>query len=335
MMNFTSGGMEANLSAVLVALAHHYPDSVNAGLARLASRPAIYLTSESHHSFVKIARMTGLGTHCLHEVPTDKDHIMDTEALVQLIKEHRESGQLPFFVVGTAGTTGAGLIDPLEQIAEVAEQYGLWFHVDAAWGGSALLSPRLRTLLAGIEKADSVTWDAHKWLSVPMGAGMFFCRHGETVRRAFAVTTSYMPDEIGEGAIDPYTTTVQWSRRMIGLKVFMALAEAGSEGYADLIEHQAREGDYLREQLGKSGWMVVNTTQLPVVCFSHADIRSGNTSTKDILEVIYARNRVWISDYLLGGSEPVLRACITSYKTGHNDIDCLIEELEYARAVLL
>lgn len=335
MMNFTSGGMEANLSAVLVALAHHYPDSVNAGITQLASCPVIYLTSESHHSFVKIARMTGLGTHFLHEVPTDKDHIMDTEALVQLIKEHRESGQLPFIVVGTAGTTGAGLIDPLDQIAEIAEQNGLWFHVDAAWGGSALLSPRLRALLAGIEKADSVTWDAHKWLSVPMGAGMFFCRHRETVRRAFAVTTSYMPDEIGEGALDPYTTTVQWSRRMIGLKVFMALAEAGSGGYANLIEHQAREGDYLREQLGKAGWVVVNKTQLPVVCFSHADIRSGKSSTKDILKEIYARNRVWISDYLLGGKEPVLRACITSYKTGHNDIDYLIEELEVARAVLL
>ena len=164
---------------------------------------------------------------------------------------------------------------------------------------------------------------------------MFFCRHYETVRRAFSVTTTYMPDEISEGALDPYTTTVQWSRRMIGLKVFMALAEAGSGGYTDLIEHQAREGDYLREQLGKAGWMVVNKTQLPVVCFSRADIRSGKISTKDILEVIYARNRVWISDYLLGGKEPVLRACITSYKTDHNDIDCLIEELEYARAVLL
>lgn len=330
-MNFTSGGMEANLSAVLAALAHHYPETGKAGLAHLNSRPAIYLTSESHHSFVKIARITGLGTDSLYEVPTDKNHIMDTAALVQLITEHRDSGQQPFLVVGTAGTTGAGLIDPLEQIAEIAKQYGLWFHVDAAWGGSALLSPRLRPFLSGIEEADSVTWDAHKWLSVPMGAGMFFCRHIQAVTRAFAVTTSYMPDEMGKDALDPYTTTVQWSRRMIGLKVFMALAEAGSGGYEDLIEHQALQGDYLRDQLDEAGWMVVNKTLLPVVCFSHADIRSRKLTTKQILDRIYARNRVWISDVLLGKEELVLRACITSYKTDHSDIDCLIEELEYAR----
>ncbi len=103
-------------------------------------------------------------------------------------------------VVGTAGTTGVGLVDPLPQIADVASRFGLWFHVDAAWGGSAVLSPRLRSALRGIENSDSVTWDAHKWLSVPMGAGMFFCRHPEAVKQAFAITTSYMPDETGRVA---------------------------------------------------------------------------------------------------------------------------------------
>ncbi|MCK5316044.1 MAG: aminotransferase class V-fold PLP-dependent enzyme [Anaerolineales bacterium] len=330
-MNFTSGGMEANLSAVLAALAHHFPETGKEGLASLTLHPAIYITAESHHSFIKIARMTGLGTDCLHEVPTTKDHLMDTDALVELITRHKDFGYYPLMVVGTAGTTGAGLIDPLGQIAEIAEQYDIWFHVDAAWGGSALLSPRLRPLWAGVEGADSVTWDAHKWLSVPMGAGMFFCRHIGAVTNAFAVTTSYMPGKTGEGTFDPYATTAQWSRRMIGLKVFMALAESGSGGYADIIEHQAREGDYLREQLKKAGWVVVNNTQLPVVCFSHADIRSGKMTTKQILGTIYARNRVWISDVLLGGEELVLRACITSFNSDHSDIDCLIEELEYAR----
>ena len=330
-MNFTSGGMEANLSAVLAAIAHHFPDSGKRGIASLFLRPAIYITTESHHSFVKIARMTGLGSDCLREVATSANFSMDVDALVQLIERDKNQGGYPLMVVGTAGTTGAGLIDPLPKIANISEKYGLWFHVDAAWGGSALLSPKLRPLLFGIEKADSVTWDAHKWLSVPMGAGMFFCRHVMAVANAFAVTTSYMPKRASEDTFDQYATTAQWSRRMIGLKVFMALAESGTDGYADIIEHQARIGDYLREKLDETGWIVVNDTQLPVVCFTHADIRSGKTATNQILRNIYERNRVWISDVELGGKEPVLRACITSYNSNEGDVDCLIEELENAR----
>lgn len=329
-MNFASGGNEANLSALLAAIAHHFPESGKQGVAGLSLRPAIYITAESHHSFVKIARMTGLGTDCLHEVPTTKDHIMDVDALVQLVERDKRQGWYPLMVVGTAGTTGAGLIDPLPRIANMAEQFGMWFHVDAAWGGSALLSPRLRSLFVGIEQADSVTWDAHKWLSVPMGAGMFFCRHVMAVTNAFAVTTSYMPMKTGEGTFDQYATTAQWSRRMIGLKVFMALAELGTNGYADIIDHQAQMGDYLRDQLHEIGWIVVNNTQLPVVCFTHSDILSGKTTTNQILRTIYERNRVWISDVVLGGKELVLRACVTSFNSNEGDVDCLIEELEHA-----
>ena len=182
MANFTSGGAEANFSAVLAALIQRFPGMAESGLASLGSRPIIYLTGESHHSFVKIARMTGLGTQALHEIPTDNHFTMNAGALESQIDADRKAGCFPFMVVGTAGTTGAGLVDPLARIAEVAGRLHLWFHVDAAWGGSAALSPRLRPVLHGIEHADSVTWDAHKWLSVPMGAGMFFCRHPEAVK---------------------------------------------------------------------------------------------------------------------------------------------------------
>jgi glutamate/tyrosine decarboxylase-like PLP-dependent enzyme len=329
--NFTSGGAEANLSAVLAALAQRFPEAATAGLASLGVRPLIYLSGESHHSLVKIARMTGLGTHALQEVPTTANFTLDTAALARRIENDLRAGRQPLLVVGTAGTTGAGLIDPLPQIAAVARRFGVWFHVDAAWGGSALLSSRLKETLQGIQEADSVTWDAHKWLSVPMGAGMFFCRHPEAVRRAFAVSTSYMPDESGDHTADPYTVSAQWSRRMTGLKVFMALAEIGLEGYGRLIEHQAAMGDYLRQRLEDAGWLICNNTPLPVVCFSHPDIRRGVPTTGDILETIYARGRVWISDVVLGGNERVLRACITSFRSDEADIDCLLEELEHAR----
>ncbi len=329
--NFTSGGAEANFSAVLAALVQRFPEVAEAGVAGLSSRPVIYLTGESHHSFVKIARMTGLGTNALCEIPTGKNFTLNVEALEQQIEADRQAGWFPFMVVGTAGTTGAGLVDPLPQIADVASRFGLWFHVDAAWGGSAVLSPRLRTVLRGIECSDSITWDAHKWLSVPMGAGMFFCRHPEAVKHAFTISTSYVPDETGDNTVDPYAVTAQWSRRMIGLKVFMALAELGLEGYSKLIERQADLGDHLRMRLKKTGWLIRNETPLPVVCFSHPDIQSGIISTGKILEEIYARGKVWISDVVLGGEERVLRACITSFHSDESDIEYLIDELERSR----
>lgn len=332
---FTSGGAESNLSAVLTALAHHCPEAADSGVASLDRRPAIYLSGEGHHSFLKAARMTGLGTGALRLVPTTGRLALDPTALDAQMHADARAGWHPFLVVGTAGTTSAGVVDPLSSLADVAAAHGAWFHVDAAWGGSAVLSPRLRPVLAGIERADSVTWDAHKWLSVPMGAGMFFCRHREAVERAFGVATSYMPGALGADTPDPYATTAQWSRRAIGLKVFIMLAELGTAGCAALIEQQAEMGELLRSRLREAGWIVVNDTPLPVVCFTNADIRNGRLTTGDVVRAISERRRVWISDVVLGqdatGSpgtgERVLRACITSFRTDASDVACLVEEL--------
>lgn len=329
--NFTSGGAEANLSAALVALAHLFPESGEDGIAGLGVRPAIYLTGETHYSFVKIARMSGLGTKSVRTVPTTERFTMDTAALQRCIEADLRDGWQPLMIVGTAGTTSAGSVDPLPELAEIAAQCNAWFHVDGAWGASAVLSPRLRGELAGIEQADSITWDAHKWLSVPMGAGMFFCRHREAVLRAFSVSASYMPGKTGQDALDPYAATTQWSRRAIGLKVFMALAETGIEGYGAIIERQADMGDLLRQRLRRTGWLIVNDTHLPVICFTHPDIRDRRITTRQLLKTIYQRQRVWISDVVLGGQERVLRACITSFQSDETDIDCLIDELEHAR----
>jgi glutamate/tyrosine decarboxylase-like PLP-dependent enzyme len=343
---FTSGGAEANHSAVLAALARRFPHLSGGGLRSLDSLPRIYVSDETHHSFVKIARMTGLGTDALRRVPTTDRFVMDPTALEGLMREDATAGDTPFFVAATAGTTGSGAIDPLPGIARAARGQGAWFHVDAAYGGAAVLSTRLRPLLQGIEEADSVTWDAHKWLSVPMGAGMFFCRHPDAVRHAFSVSASYMPRSgvrrsKGTGGLhrhrtrptDGYATTMQWSRRAIGLKVLMALAHQGRAGYAALLEHQVAMGDRLRELLEGAGWRIVNDAVLPVVCFTHADLEEGRLATEEILAEIYRRGHVWLSDVRLGCDPPVLRACITSYRTGPSDLRRLIEEVELARVV--
>ncbi|HUF78060.1 MAG TPA: pyridoxal-dependent decarboxylase, partial [Thermoanaerobaculia bacterium] len=163
--HFTSGGAEANLTAVLVALADRFPEAAEDGLAAIGGRPTFYVSREAHHSFAKIARMAGLGAGGLREVAVTPGLALDPRALDRAMAADAAAGRRPFLVVATAGTTSAGVIDPLDEIEQVARRHGAWCHVDAAWGGAAALSPRLSPALAGIERADSVTWDAHKWLS--------------------------------------------------------------------------------------------------------------------------------------------------------------------------
>ncbi len=236
--------------------------------------------------------------------------------------EDRENGLAPLMAIGTAGTTAAGAIDPLPDLAAFCRRENLWFHVDAAWGGAAALSPLLRHYLDGIEAADSISCDAHKWLSVPMGAGMFFCRHPESVAAAFHADTSYMPPKTIGPVTDPYTTSVQWSRRFIGLKLFLSLAQNGESGYCEMIERQTRMGNVLRESLRRAGWQIVNDTPLPLVCFT----RDGLDTAK-FLTALHARQIARMSEVRLGGGAPVLRACITSFRTTEADIEYVVSEM--------
>jgi glutamate/tyrosine decarboxylase-like PLP-dependent enzyme len=266
--------------------------------------------------------MTGLGRSALRRVATGRDLRMDVADLARQVQEDRRNGRLALMVIGTAGTTAAGAIDPLREIASFCRTHGLWFHVDAAWGGAAILVPELRAHLDGIDAADSITCDAHKWFSVPVGAGMFFCRHSRIVREAFRAQTAYMPPASGETSPDPYVTSVQWSRRFIGLKLFLALAERGETGYAALIAHQVRMGQRLRETLARDGWTIVNDSPLPLVCFT----REGLV-VDEFLRELYRRQIAWMSEVRLHEGRPVVRACVTSFRTTPPDIERVVSEM--------
>jgi glutamate/tyrosine decarboxylase-like PLP-dependent enzyme len=328
--SFTSGGQEANQTAVTSALTSAFPEFAERGVRAIQGEPVLYVSAESHHSFLKIAHQSGLGREAVRHVPVDRQLRMDVEELVRQIDADRAGGRLPFLIVGTAGTTAAGAIDPLSALAAVAQQEHLWLHVDAAWGGAAILSSTLRHHLAGIELADSITCDAHKWLSVPVGAGMFFTRHREAVLQAFRVeASSYVPPAVPD-TFDPYVTSIQWSRRFIGLKVFMTLAELGGDGIARLIEHQAAMAELLRARLASTGWRLVNDSPLAVVCFTHPEIESGRTTASEVVRRVVAGGRAWISEVRLSGPVIALRACVTSHRTGPVDIDILVDDLERA-----
>jgi aromatic-L-amino-acid decarboxylase len=319
--NFTSGGAEANFSAVVVALAKAFPEYAENGLRSVSGQPVIYVTSETNHSLNKVATMAGLGQAGLRVVSTDEDLKMDLSDLARAVERDRRQGHVPLMVVGTVGTTSAGVIDPLADIARFCQSERLWFHADAAWGGAAAISPGLRKYLEGIELADSITCDAHKWFSVPMGAGMFFCRHAEAVARAFRADTPYMPWHTTD-VTDPYVVTAQWSRRFIGLKLFLSLAHRGEDGYVSMIEHQRQMGDVLRDCLSRSGWRIVNATPLPVVCFT----RDG-LNTSDFAAKVLDRQIAWIAEVRLAAGPPVLRACITSFRTTRTDVEWAVDEM--------
>jgi glutamate/tyrosine decarboxylase-like PLP-dependent enzyme len=331
---FASGGMEANHTAVLTALVQAFPSFAQRGLRALPAQPVLYVSAEGHHSFLKAARLCGLGTDAVREVPITAELAMDAGALSELCAADRRAGLLPFLAVATFGTTNAGALDPIEQVADVAGREGLWLHLDAAWGGAVALVPELRPWMQGSERADSITFDAHKWLSVPMGAGIYLTRHPDILDRTFRTAAAYMPREAAElSVVDPCMHSMQWSRRSIGLKVFLSLAAAGWEGYAAAIRHMIAMGDHLREELSAAGWEVVNRTPLPIACFVDRRHPAGRTGAyvDAIALAVVSSGQAWISTTRLSGPTPVLRACITNFRTGPEEIRQLIATLSRAR----
>jgi glutamate/tyrosine decarboxylase-like PLP-dependent enzyme len=323
---FTTGGSEANLTGVLFALARAFPGFAERGLLDTPARPVFYASDQAHDSFVKIARITGLGASALRRVRSDARLRFDVGELRHSIARDRAAGCAPFLVVATAGTTASGAIDPIGELAEVCAAERLFLHVDAAWGGLALLSDELRRHLSGLERADSVTWDAHKTLPVPMGAGMFFSRAGGVAEAVFGVETAYVPDA-EPGTCDAYQRTVQWSRRFVGLKVFLTLAELGATGVAALVDHQTSLAALLRERLRSAGWRIVNETPLPIVCFARDGVSSDRIAA--IARGVAAEGGAWISDVRIHG-ERYLRACITNHESEHEDVCALLAALARA-----
>ncbi len=331
---FASGGAEANHTAVICALVSRFPEFSRRGLRALSSQPALYVSQQAHHSFVKAARATGLGTDAIREVPVGDDLKMDGAQLPEMLRRDRESGLLPFLLVATAGSTSTGVVDSLPELAAIARQNSMWFHVDAAWGGAAALVPELKHLLAGIEQADSVTFDAHKFLSMPMGAGLFLTRNPQILNEAFRITTDYMPkDGAALEVVDPYTHSMQWSRRFIGHKLFLTLLVAGWEGYADVIRHQVEMGRRLVRMLSSSGWKVINKTELPLACFVDSTRPGGETADylQAVADHVVNSGAAWISTVRLKDGKAAVRACITNFRTEESDLRALLAALDEAR----
>ena len=322
--HFTTGGSEANYTALICALLRADARFASDGARAFKGRPVFYVSRDCHIAWIKIALQAGIGRDAVRLIATDRHGQMHPPALTAAIASDLEQGCLPVMVVATAGTTNAGMIDPLAACADIARKFGLFYHVDAAWGGALIASEALRSALAGIELADSVTIDAHKWFATTMGCGMFFTRYAGIAASAFQTTASYMPSKLEH--LDPYVTTLQWSRRFLGLRLFLSLAAAGWRGYAAHVERCVDLSDLIRQQLAARGWHTVNASPMAVLC---VEPPPGGGEVAGIVKRVLASGAAWISLAMFEG-RPLVRICVTHGQTTPEDVAQLVEALDRA-----
>ncbi|TAI49573.1 pyridoxal phosphate-dependent decarboxylase family protein [Flagellimonas allohymeniacidonis] len=324
---FCTGGAEANLTAMVMALNHAFPDYGKSGIQGIKQPPLLYCSRETHHSILKAARVCGLGSNAIVPIDTDDRYRIDLELLKSRLESDIASGMAPFMIIGTAGTTGYGAIDDLEGLSAIAGKFGIWFHVDAAFGGALKFSAKQEKYLRGMNNGDSITFDLHKWLSVPMGASLFLTSRPELQGRTFSARTEYMPKDskIAHGSFpDPYVNSIQWSRRFIGLKIYMALSFHGWKALEEQVDHHLELAEHLRERLLATGWIIKNHTVLPIVLFSHSYFDEDGAFARQLCDEIVHSGTFWISVYPVQGVN-ALRACITNYASSKEDVEALVK----------
>ena len=326
---FCSGGAESNLTAVLCALNNKYPKLAKEGIIGMNSRPVIYISAEAHHSVHKAARITGLGTDVIRTIKVNKNLEMDIDDLELRIEEDLSSGYEPLMVVATTGSTGAGAIDNVKEILAISSRHGIWLHADAAYGAGLKISSKYREHLGAVHLADSITIDLHKWFSVPMGASVILVKDRNILKKTFEMRTDYMPLHENEVTVDPYSNSIQWSRRAIGLKFFLPLAIHGWKVYDDTITHQIEIAQYMRQQLKRYNWEITNNTPLPIVCFTHDNLKNSDAKVNKLIDTIVQSGKTWCSAYSVN-NEMSIRACITNYATSEQNVDEFVELLNSA-----
>ncbi len=315
---FTSGGNEANFTGLALALAAQFPNAIEEGIASIGSQPVLYASDEAHHSIDKSAGLLGVGRKALRRIPVNENMQLDPRILEQIIDADLASGKKPFCIVATAGTTNTGAVDDLVAIAEICRRYDLWLHVDGAYGGSAIFSDRHRSLLRGIEQADSITIDPHKWMAMPLAAGVILTCHPEMLERAFAVAAPYMPKASESKGLDNSRISTQWTRRMNSLKLWLTLRVHGRKAYEEHIDRQLGLAQSFASWIRASEHFKLAAPQiLPIVAFRFkANLSPQNLAEAhaSMVEEVTRDGQRWISETSVNGRS-VLRMMVISYLT--------------------
>lgn len=319
--NLTSGGSVSALIAFTAARDKH-------GIKNEKIKSSVvYLTEQVHHSAQKALRIIGLEDIVLRYVPLDDHHRMETVELERMIVEDIASGLNPFLVIGTAGTTDTGAVDDLDAIADIAEQYKLWYHVDAAYGGFFILTSK-KNLFKGIERADSVIMDPHKSMFVPYGLAAVLIKDKASALKSNYYTAHYMQDAAGEELIkSPANLSPELTRHFRGLRLWLPLQIHGQEPFIACLEEKLLLVKYFRAKLSELGFHLGPEPDLSVSYFWYPFGKDEDEKNRQLMKQIHSDGDVYLSSSIVNGRF-VIRMAILSFRTKKETIDRAVEMIK-------
>ena len=336
-----SGGNMANFVPFLAARAAKADWDIRAsGLAAKGSPPAgglrVYCSAETHTWIHKAADLFGLGTDSIRWIPTDEGLRMDTAALRKQIGEDKARGDFPFIVVGAAGSVSTGAIDPLPELAAIAREHGMWFHVDGAYGAIAAALPDASGDLRGLALADSVAVDPHKWLYAPLEAGCVLVRDRKSLPRAFSHRPPYyhFPEHEGEESVNYFEYGLQNSRGFRALKVWLALRQVGREGYVRMVADDIELSKALFAIVQKHHELEAFTQGLSITTLRYVPrgLKPGSVAVEEylnklnfeLLTRLQRSGETFLTNAVIRGKF-VLRACFVNFHSTLADVEALPE----------
>jgi aromatic-L-amino-acid decarboxylase len=333
---FVTGTSMANLMGLLVARTSVLGRQVrSAGLPGQGARLVAYTSSAAHGCIAQAMDIAGIGTAALRRIPVDADHKLRIDLLIDAIARDRADGLQPFFIAGTAGTVDTGAIDPLADLADLAAREGLWFHVDGAYGALGMLAPDVAPLLAGIERADSIAFDFHKWGQVPYDAGFLLVRDGERHMDAFAAPAAYLQREargLAGGSPWPCDFGPDLSRGFRALKTWFTFSVYGADHIGRTISFTCELARELAQQVAADPALeLMAPVQLNIVCFRYR-CAQPDAVNRAIVADLHESGVAAPSSTLING-HVAIRAAIVNHRTTQGDISALLAAVRAAGAL--
>ena len=327
-----SGGSEANLIALKCARDSVAQTIKDRGVRSASGDVVVYASEQCHYSIDKSVDILGMGRNSLRKIPTDDRFHIRVDTLREQIARDRDEGHIPACIVGVAGTTSTGVIDPIEELAAVARENDCWYHVDAAYGGPLAFSSKHKAKLQGIELADSITFDPHKWMFVPFSCGAVLVREGGRVLRdSFDMSPEYLSEDRGGADVefDFFRYGQMGTRRFNSLKLWMAIKFMGREGYAGTVERHIDLTRYFASRIDAlPDFERVGEVETAVCCFHHK-----SNSEQQLQQTIERGGEAWLTTTVLHGRR-ALRVNINSFLTEQHHVDHLVTQIEKAAATL-
>jgi aromatic-L-amino-acid/L-tryptophan decarboxylase len=324
---FTSGGMVSNLTALAAAREHALPRSRYEGLSGHAV--ALYCSSEAHYSVKRAAELLGIGANNVRGLPIDRHRRVKPDEVAKAIEQDRATGITPVAVVATAGTTLTGAIDPIADLAEICQQQKIWLHVDGAYGLPAASLPEYQETFAGLERADSLTIDAHKWLYLPKACGVVLVKKRSTLAAAFSHNENYMLHD--ESQMNPVDMTLEYSRPFRALKLWLAFRVHGAEQFRLAIKNNVQQAQLCKTLVqGHGALELLVEPQLSTVPFRHVptSLRGNDVALNEhnlqLVKRMQDDGRVYVSSAVVDG-KVCLRPCFVNFRTCAEDVRVLVD----------